>query len=307
MVQTYGSLDRPARLDMWTRIIDVGWSVGGTVIVEVTAPETKFYDVLITTPEDVLLDFFSEITINEDQYKDVFGYKIGIAGSTGSVIVESEISDIWLWDGSYIGTNCEVVHAGSPGLIEQCNTSNNTAVTNGNSTFGYSANIALVGQQVKRNQLTPPFGSYLLGDVQEHTHPNGAKVKYFSGYTALNRGPQYDQFGQPFGDFDYIATKAWYWYRTINRPPREAAILRKSYLINFRSNFSRIAELRDYHSDLDFPTEWSIRGYLGNTEFTISEGRVTPVGGVSATFSASGSEAGGHDGVIRRFNGKGFL
>jgi hypothetical protein len=297
MAQTYGSVDRPVRLDLWTRIIEVGWGGGGTVIVEVTAPETKFYDVSVTSPADEFFgfDFYSEPSITDEQYKEVFGYEIGITGNDGEVIVETEITDIWIWEGFYIGA-----------LGDDEN--NAEAVANGTALFGYAPNIHLSGQQVKRNQLTPPYGSYLLGDVQEHIHPNGTSQKYYSGYTALSNGPQYDSFGQPFGDFDYSTSESWYWYHVGSRPPSYAAIIRKSYLINFRSGFSKVAELRDFASNLAHPTQWSIKGYPGTTDFNIAEGRMTPIGDdIPPTFQASGSEAGGHDGIIRRFTGRGFI
>lgn len=290
-----GDLARPVQLDPWQRIIEVGWSSGSTVtVVEVTAPEIKFYSLVSVNPDEPFMDFFGGSHVVEEDYKERFVVMVGEVGSVGTVTTEDGLSDVWVWDGFYIGAVGD-------------EPTNGTAVTNGTAAFGYPPNLHFVGQQVKRNQLTPPFGPFELGEVKVYTHPNGSSVSYRSGYVALGHGPQYDQYAQPSGDLDYSNTESWYWYRVTSRPPETAAVLKKAYLVNFRKDFVTLAELRDFASQLGYPLDWNIRGYPPGTSFDVSGGSVSPVGDVAPRYSGSGSLPGGHEGVIRRFTASGFV
>jgi hypothetical protein len=285
-----GSADKPVQLDPWQTIIEVGWGSAAAVIVEVTAVEIKFYDVLVLDPEEWFDNFFSGSTIVEDDYKEEFVLQMGTYGFEGTVVVEDEIHP-WAWDGFFTGT------IGDDAF-------NASQVAAGTTMFGYSPPIHLVGQQVERTQLFPPFGAYQLGDSVSHTHPNGSSVRYRSGYTPITHGPVGDP---PLGDEDFSHTESWYWYRETTRPERTAAILRKSFLVNMRSGFARLAALQDYATMLEHSLDWSIRGFPANTSFNIADGRMTPIDGVIPKFEASGSVPGPHAGEIRRFSANGFV
>lgn len=290
-----GSVENPYRETPFDRIVAVGWPAGAVVIVEVVVNETKFYDVESINPPDVLADFFVGTEIHEDDYKEAYILRMGFQGPEGTVLVEDALDDIWIWDG---------LHTGAIGDEP----ANSEAVADGTALFGYAPNLHLTGQQVEYNQNSPPSGPYGLGNIVEHTHPNGSIVRYRSGYTAISHGPQFDAFGQPFGDFDFSGTESWYWYRVTSQPESTAAILRNSYLVNIRKNFVRSAQLIDFGIALDSPLDWSIKGYPAGTGFTIAESAImTPIGPVVPTFSASGSVGGGHEGIIRKFNGSGFI
>lgn len=290
-MQGEGSVARPFRETPFGRIVEVGWSVDGVVIVEVTAPEVKSYAVVSLDPEDAGTDFWSDPEAHEADYATHFMLLTSSTGSQGTVVVEDELTDIWIWDGFFTG-----VLGDEP--------FNSTQVAAGNAAFGYTAPLHLVGQQVKRNQLNPPFGTHDLGDVVSHTHPNGSTVRYRSGYTAISHGPTGEP---PTGDVDFSGTESWYWYRVTTRPASEAAILRKSFLVNFRRDFMRRAELRDFPMALDYPLSWSISGYARGTGFAHADGRFTPLAGATPRFSASGSSPGPHEGAIRRFTGGSFV
>lgn len=278
----------------WHRIVNVGWATGGVVIVQVTAPETKFYQVQVLDPEDWFDDNFGGSTITVDDYKEAFVLNLGTSTGVGTVVVEDAISDIWVWEGRLIMSLTD-----DPEDVA-------AAVALGTSMFGHAPNIHLVGQQVQRNRQNPAFGPYLDFNVVSHIHPNGTTTTYRQGYTALDRGPQYID-DQPFGDFDYSSSDSYYWYHTTTRPQSTAAILRRSFLVNFRKDFATLAELQDFPILLESPLEWSIKGYPDRTEFTIADSIVTPIGGVAPKFSAAGSVAGSHSGTIRRFNASGFV
>lgn len=287
-----GSVERPYRESPFGRIVEVGWNAGGIVVVEVTTVETKFYEVATLTPPDELDDLFVGPEIHETDYEDKFILRTDSAGPMGTVVVQNALT-VWIWDGFLHET------IGDPGTP--------AAVAAASATFGYAPTLHLTGQQVKRNQQSPPFGGYFFGEVVNHTHPNGSQVTYRFGYIALSEGPQYDEDNQPFGHVSYASTDAYYWYRVVNIPEATAAILRKSYLVNFRKDFVRLAELRDVLSLLDSPLTWSIKGYAAGTSFTQADGAVTPIGGVLPKFSASGSVAGAHDGTIQVFRATGVV
>jgi len=275
----------------WQRIIEVGWG-GQVVIVEVTAMLSKPYQVVTILPPDEVGDDFAGSSVGVNDYKTYFILKMDITGNTGEVVVLDEITDVWDWDSAYIG-----------GLGDDA--INNAAVAAQTAVRGYPPAIHLVGQQVKLNQLNAPFGQYTLGENAQHTHPFGDVTKYKNGYIALSRGPQYAG-GQPFGDFDYSFTESWYWYQIVTIPGYNEEVRRKSFLVNFRSNFTISAELIDIVA-VEHPLLWSIKGYSSGVSFTIANGIMTPNGAVPAIFSASGSVAGGHSGRIRAFNGQGFI
>lgn len=303
-----GSITRPYRQTLFSRLREVHWTSGGVVIVEVKAPETKFYEVAILDPPDNFLDSSSNPTIVEADYAEHFGISIGLVGSEGTVVVEDELTDVWIWDGFVIGE-----------LGDE--PANGIAVAAATASFGYAPSFHLTGQQIAHD--TSHFGAPMLGDYVTHTHPNGSAQVYSNGYTAL--GTAYSGWHGPGGDFtgytirpddpngfpepaqDLSNTESWYWRRITTRPQSTAAVLRRSYLVNVRQGWTRLAELRDVGSLLDYPTEWSIRGFPQGTGFTVADGVATPVGPVLPRFEASGVEAGGHDGTIRKFNGSGFV
>ena len=278
----------------YERIVAVGWNVGAAVIVEVTAPETKAYDVRSTTPLIVGYDFFGGSEIVEADYLDRYVLQMSSVGNEGTVVTRDELDDVWVWDGFVHGT-----------IGDEEATA--IAVADGTATFGYAPNLHLLGQQVQRNPLNPG-APYLMGELVNHTHPDGSSVVYRSGYVALDHGPQFDEDGQPFGDVSYATTDAYYWYRVTTIAGQTAVILRKSYLVNFRRDFVSAAELRDFASMLDSPLAWSIAGYKAGTSFAIADGRMTAIGSPLPVprYSAAGSAAGAHDGTIRAFNAIGF-
>lgn len=277
----------------WHRIVNVGWATGAAVIVQVTAPEIKFYQVVVLDPAEWFDDIFGGAVITENDYREGFVFQLGAPVGTGeTVVVEDELTDVWIWDGFLHGTIGDDL---------------SDEIAAGTAAFGYAPNLHLTGQQVKRNRQNPAFGPYLIGEVVTHTHPSGTQTIYRSGYIALNEGPQYDSENQPFGHVSYASTDAYYWYRVTTRPGSTAAILRKSFLVNFRKDFARLAELQDFAMTLDQPLNWSIRGYPAGTSFNIASAIATPVGAVAARYSASGSVAGAHSGSIRKFNANGFV
>lgn len=287
-----GSVDNPYHETPFDRIVSVGWPAGAVVIVEVVVNETKFYEVQSINPPDVLPDFFIGTEIHEADYQEAYILRMAFQGPEGDVVVQDELTDVWIWDGFFTGATGDEPF-------------NSTQVAAGTAAFGYTPPLHLVGQQVQRNQLNPPFGTHDLGDVVEHVHPNGTSVRYRSGYTPITHGP----IGEPpAGDEDFSGTESWYWYRVTSVPESRAAILRNSYLVNIRNNFVRSAQLVDFISQLDSPLSWSIKGYPAGTAFTIAESAImTPIGPVVPKFTASGSVAGSHDGIIRKFNGSGFI
>lgn len=305
MVQTAGA--RYPEQPFLGRIVNVGWASGAVVIVQVTAAEIKFYDVTVLNPPDVFEGFFNGASIAESDYQDDFVLQITPPGNEGSVVVEDEIHP-WLWDGFLIGDIGDDFTAG---------------IASGTAFWGYPPNLHLVGAQVAHDTQHFPGGPPRLGDYVTHTHPNGSGVLYASGYTALSSA--YLSWHGPNGDFtgyvirpsdpngfpeppaDLSNTEAYYWYRVTTRAAREAALLKKSFLVNIRKDFVQLAELQDFTVMLDHPLEWSIRGYPQGTAFSILDGVMTPVGGVKPKFEASGSVAGGHSGTIRRFNANGFV
>lgn len=276
-------------LDPWHTIAAVHWGDEGVVIVQVTAPETKSYQVAVLQPDDWDEGSFGGSTIVFDDYKESFVLDLGSAFGTGTVVTEDEIHP-WIWDGFFTGAIGDEPF-------------NSSQVAIGTATFGYAPPLHLTGEQVQRNQLNPPFGTHDLGDVVVHTHPNGSIVRYRNGYTAITHGPVGEP---PVGDVDFSGTESWYWYRETTVAEETAAILRRSFLVNFRSHFVTLAELRDSTSALDSPLEWSISGYPARTGFSIAEAIVTPLAGAAARFSDSGSVAGAHSGTIRKFSGAGF-
>lgn len=259
-------------------------------MVEVTAVEIRFYQVIGVTPPDIFHSFFSGSTLTEDDYKEEFIIDITPGFFIDSVVVQDELHP-WIWDGRI--TNA---------------LGDNTGVAQGTIQFGRPPDIHLVGQQVALNQTNPPFGAYALGDVVEHQHPNGTSVRYRSGYTALNHGPQYDMFGQPFGDFDYSNTESWYWYHVNTVPEQTASVIRRSYVVNFRRDFMVQAELQDFEMALNHDLEWNIRIFRAGTQFTIADARLTPVPPeLVPTAEQSGTSPHTHTGTIRRFTGSGFV
>jgi hypothetical protein len=271
------------------RIVNVGWGGSAVVLVEVTAAEIKAFSVESTDPTGVFPDHFAGTTVTEDDYKGIYVLELGSPEPTGAVVVEDEIDDIWIWDGRVTNP-----------------LGDDTGVAEGTALFGYPPNLHLVGQQV---QLTLFGGAYGLGNVKSHTFPNGSSISYRSGYTVLNHGPQYDAFGQPYGDFSYADTESWYWYRVTTRPEQTAAVLRHSYLVNIRKDFVARAELQDFGGALDYPLTWSIAGYKAGTSFNVAAGHATPTGSPVPvpTFADAGSVAGAHSGVIRQFGSHGFV
>jgi len=268
----------------WQRIIEVGWASGGVVIVEVTAPETKFYEVTVLTPPGGFMNFFSGAAVVEADYQAEFVLQMGIVGSAGTVLVEDALTDIWIWD-DWSG-------------IDPIGADNTEQIALKTASAGYAPNLHLTGQGVKSNPLSLPPQTSELGDLVLHTHPNGSTVQYRSGYTALSQD----------GAFVYTNMETWYWYRVLPpTAPGYAAVLRKSFLVNFRKDFALTAELRDFVSGLAYPLTWSVKGYPSGTGFTVADGVMTPSGAVPTTFSASGSVAGGHEGAISAFNGRGLI
>lgn len=271
----------------WHRIVNVGWSTGAVVIVQVTAPETKFYDVFSVDPPEGFTDIFGGLTVTEEDYEDHFILRMGDVGSAGEVVTETALDDIFIWD-DWIG----VVPIGTD-ISEQ--------IALKNAGTGYGPNLHFIGQGVKTNPtVDPTIGApetAALGDIKEHTHPNGSTVSYRSGYTLVTND----------NGFIYSNMETWYWHRITTRPAQTAAILRRSFLVNHRKDFVRVGELFDFVNALDSPLEWSIRGFPQGTSFTVSGGVMTPVGGVAPIFSGAGSVAGGHAGVIRQFNATGFV
>lgn len=273
----------------WHRIVNVGWA-GAVTIVQVTAVEIKSYDVFVSQPDDSTVDSFGGATITQDDYKDKFMVTMESVGNLGSVVVEDEIHP-WVWDGFFTGAIGDEPF-------------NSSQVAAGTAMFGYAPPVHLTGSQVKRNQLNPPFGTHDLGDVVNHTHPNGSGVQFRQGYTPITHGPVGEP---PVGDVDFSGTESWYWYRVTTDPESTAAVRRKSYLFNFRTNFAIRGVLQDYPMSLDHAMEWSIRGFSQGASFTIADGVMTPVGGLLPKYSASGASPGSHGGIIRQFGSSGFV
>ena len=309
---TQGNADKPLDIDDYVfgpLVEEVHWLTGAVVIVEVTAVEIKPYQVVVTNPVEWFDDNFGGTEIHEDDYKEGFVFNLGIGFGIGvQVVVEDQLTDIWIWDGFFIGALGDEPFNGNQ-------------VNSGTAGFGYSPPIHLTGQQVAYD--TSHFGRPFLGDYVTHTHPNGSSTVYANGYTAL--GSAYvawhgdsedftgvvirpsDPHGFPEPPADLSGTEAWYWYRVVTRAEQRASVIRRSFLVNFRKDFSIEAELQDFAMALDYSTEWSIKGYSVGTAFTIADGRATPIGDVAPKFSSSGSVDGNHTGTIQRFTGSGFV
>ena len=266
----------------WHRLVNVGWATDGVVIVQVTAPEIKSYQVSVLDPEDWFDDNFGGATITYEDYREAFVLNLGTSTGVGEVVTETAL-DIWHWD-DWIG-------------VDPIGTDISEDIALKTAALGYGPTLHFTGQGVKTNPQTLPPETSTLGDIKEHTHPNGSSVSYRNEYTLVTND----------GAFNYSNMETWYWHRVTTLPAQTAAILRRSFLVNFAKDFTKLAELQDFTMALDSPLQWSIKGYAARTEFTISDSIVTPIGAVPPKFSDAGSVAGSHSGTIKRFNSSGFV
>lgn len=312
----YGSESNPVRLGPYKRIVEVGWNVGGIVIVEVEyiigldrpkvnvlAPE-EYDDHGINTSD---LD-----TITPEDYEDWFVvHTVGSVSSTeGDFIVEpdivwqDELNDIWIWDAFLINA-----------------LGDDTGVEAGNISYG-PFKLHYEGMQVRHDVKT--FQRPVLGDYIEHTHPNGNKVVYAHGATPLSRAfsswkspsgvdwpsgyviDPSDPGGYPEPPQDLSNTESWYWYHLGHAGGQTVNRVRSSWLVHFDAEHVESAELVQDGFQSVRPVSYTLTGYPLGTTFEVKDSRVTakpnPDGTpVMPTFQVSESVPGTQFGTLRRF------
>lgn len=273
-----GSLARPVRLDIFQRIIEVHWSVGGVVVVEIEyVPGQAAVSVL--APENVFISTSGLAEITPADYKDNpdwYANRVGEAAVIKEgIILQDEISDIWVWDAF---------------LINEVGDDDGVAAA----TAAYGpVDLHYVGAQVAHDTQT--FMRPVLGDWVQHTHPNGHSVTYAHGATPLTEA--YLAWQQPedaggnlynnvvvrpndpngVGTVESLATsESWYWYHLGSVPGSEASKVRQAWLIYFASDRTQSAELRTIPSGLSEDVSYSIRGYPTGTSFDVADGHITP-------------------------------
>lgn len=122
---------------------------------------------------------------------------------------------------------------------------------------------------------------------QSHTHPDGTTVMYTQGYTEISR-PGRQESG---------------WYHTFDLPEVRAQIQLQNWLVNFAKVDAGLIQQEPI--DLEFTTTYSFKIYPAGTSFSLSDGVVSPLGGVAATKTFSGSISSTEE-LLRPFDKSGF-
>jgi hypothetical protein len=291
----YGSVDRPVSLDHFQVIREVHWVSGRIGIVTIKYDELNRYDVQSIVPPDGVTEGLAgdHITagyiVKKDDYKEKQILALPIVGSMGTLHAEDEISPTYVGNGSTTVSGYvtkENDQGKTPGLDIF-----HEAVASLSNTFGRPPDMSVIGAIIEAVFTT-------------HTHPDGSKVTYISGWTSKT-------FTLP--DFDWTDSASAVWYTVGSIPAREAAILQQSWLINFSSRnvdgvktpYITRAGIHATSGALQFNTTYSLQMFQFGTEFTLkSDGTVEA--NKAAIKTETGTSPPSADGIIRQIDQTGF-
>lgn len=331
----YGSKDNPARSDLFTRIVGVGWGGQGLVTVEMEyIPALNQYRVGTLSPPDInhdgdLSNAVRSIpetvtTVLKDDYKDDYIIDAGTRTELATIVWEDDINDIWVWDASYVGANPDemddLAQADRERII------NEHAVAQGTRDYGHEPQIHLKEMQVAWN--TVEFGRPVQGDWVYHTHPNGTRTLYARGYTPLSRFCS--EWEQPYSHniFNGIVVRpsdpgavqdslfdsslpelnceAWYWYHIGHHPGQTVKKYRRCLLVQFKADKTKSAVIDSTEaSTAPEATKLVLKGYPIGTEFHIIQSRFEPIGDVIPTWQLTETFPASQYGRVKRFGPKG--
>lgn len=294
MAQTvYGSVARPVSLDHFQVIREVHWSTGRVGIVTIEYSELNQYTVEAVIPADGLIDNFNGnegTIIKKDDYKDKQILNLPLRGNKGSIHTEDEINPIYVTD-AFTESSGYVTRPASNGHY-----------------IGLEQHQQIV-EEFTNSIGRPPeldvIGALIVPIISTHTHPDGHTVTYTSGFTSVTFTPP---------DFDWSDTASAIWYHASSIPAGEAAILQRSWLVNFSTRkvndidvpYITEAGIRAFSGSMSFDTNYKLELYSFGTEFRLNaDGTVT--GNSDAIKVQTGVSPSSDNGIIKRFNKDGFI